>query len=48
MPRLVLDLNESNDLQTISGVWRVGTGLVPDEPNEGLTAHKHIYSSDGK
>ena len=38
MPRIVLDLNESNDLQTISGIWRVGTGLVPGEPNEGLTA----------
>ena len=38
MPRIVLDLNSSNDLQAIRGIWKVGTGLVPNKPNEGLTA----------
>ena len=38
MPRLVLDLNEATDQQKVGGQWRVATGLVPGEPNEGLTA----------
>lgn len=38
MPRLTLDLNNVEDRQKVNGVWRVGPGLVPGEPNEGLTA----------
>ena len=38
MPRFVLDLNEAADQQKVGGQWRVATGLVPGEPNEGLTA----------
>ncbi len=38
MPRLVLDLNQAADQQKVGGQWRVATGLVPGEPNEGLTA----------
>ena len=38
MPRLVLDLNQATDQQEVGGQWRVATGLVPGEPNEGLTA----------
>ncbi len=38
MPRFVLDLNHAKDQQTVGGQWRVATGLVPGEPNEGLTA----------
>ena len=38
MPRLVLDLNQATDQQKVGGQWRVATGLVPGEPNEGLTA----------
>lgn len=38
MQRLTLDLNRAADLQQVQGVWRVGPGLVPGEPNEGLTA----------
>ncbi|PKB81728.1 MAG: hypothetical protein BZY88_05980 [SAR202 cluster bacterium Io17-Chloro-G9] len=38
MPRLALDLNRAEDRQKVKGEWRVGPGLVPGEPNEGLTA----------
>ena len=38
MPRIPLDLNDAEDRQKVNGEWRVGTGLVPGEPNEGLTA----------
>ena len=36
--RIVLDLNKAADRQQVKGQWRVGSGLVPGEPNEGLTA----------
>jgi hypothetical protein len=38
MPRIALDLNKAEDCQKIKGQWRVGQGLVPGEPNEGLAA----------
>ena len=38
MPRIALDLNNAEDRQKVKGEWRVGEGLVPGEPNEGLTA----------
>ena len=38
MPRVFLDLNNSQDLQKINGQWRVAQGLIPGQPNEGLTA----------
>ncbi len=38
MPRIALDLNNAADRQHVSGEWRVAMGLVPGEPNEGLTA----------
>jgi len=38
MPRVALDLNNADDRQKVNGEWRVGEGLVPGEPNEGLTA----------
>jgi hypothetical protein len=38
MPRIALDLNNSEDCRKIKGQWRVGQGLVPGQPNEGLTA----------
>ncbi len=38
MPRVALDLNTSADRNKVKGQWRVATGLVPGEPNEGLTA----------
>jgi len=38
MPRGALDLNKAEDRQRVKGEWRVGPGLVPGEPNEGLTA----------
>lgn len=38
MPRIALDLNQAADRQTVKGEWRVAPGLVPGEPNEGLTA----------
>jgi hypothetical protein len=33
-----LDLNKADDCQKVKGQWRVGQGLVPGQPNEGLTA----------
>ena len=38
MPRITLDLNNAEDCRKIKGQWRVGHGLVPGQPNEGLTA----------
>ena len=38
MPRVALDLNNAADRQEVQGQWRVAQGLVPGEPNEGLTA----------
>jgi hypothetical protein len=38
MPRVALDLNAAEDRQKVKGQWRVAQGLVPGEPNEGLTA----------
>jgi gluconolactonase len=38
MPRIALDLNQAEDQQKVKGQWRVAPGLVPGEPNEGLTA----------
>ena len=38
MPRIALDLNDAGDLQKLQTQWRVGPGLVPGEPNEGLKA----------
>lgn len=38
MPRMALDLNKTADRQQVKGQWKVGQGLVPGEPNEGLTA----------
>jgi hypothetical protein len=36
--RVSLDLNKAADLQQVKAQWRVGPGLVPGQPNEGLTA----------
>jgi hypothetical protein len=38
MPRIALDLNTAEDRQKVKGEWKVAPGLVPGEPNEGLTA----------
>ena len=38
MPRITLDLNHADDLNKVKGQWRLGPGLVPGEPNEGLKA----------
>ncbi len=38
MPRVALDLNKETDRQKVKGQWRVGPGLVPGQPNEGLVA----------
>jgi hypothetical protein len=38
MPRIALDLNNATDRQRVKGQWRIGPGLVPGEPNEGLVA----------
>jgi hypothetical protein len=38
MPRIALDLNTVEDRQQVKGQWKVAPGLVPGEPNEGLTA----------
>ena len=38
MPRIALDLNKAEDRRQIKGEWRVADGLVPGEPNEGLTS----------
>jgi hypothetical protein len=36
MPRIELNLNKPDDLRKVKGEWRIGPGLVPGEPNEGL------------
>ena len=38
MPRIALDLNTEKDRERVRGQWRVASGLVPGEPNEGLVA----------
>ena len=38
MPRIALDLNTAAGREHVKGQWRFGAGLVPGEPNEGLTA----------
>lgn len=38
MPRAALDLNKAEDRRQVKGEWRVAPGLVPGEPNQGLTA----------
>ena len=38
MARIALDLNKEQDRQKVKGQWRLGPGLVPGQPNEGLTA----------
>ena len=38
MIRVALDLENPEDLQRAQAQWRFGQGLVPGEPNEGLTA----------
>ena len=38
MHRVTLDLNSETDRQQIKGVWRRAVGLVPGQPNQGLTA----------
>ncbi len=38
MPRIALDLNSGDDLRKVKARWRIGPGLVPGQPNEGLTA----------
>jgi hypothetical protein len=38
MPRVALDLNKAEDRRKVNGEWQVAQGLVPGEPNEGLTA----------
>lgn len=46
MPRIALDLNQERDRQKVKGEWRIGPGLVPGEPNEGLAAQ--ILSSPAR
>ena len=38
MPRATLNLEDPEDLRAVNGQWRFAPGLVPGEPNEGLTA----------
>lgn len=38
MPRAILNLQDSKDLNAVQGQWRFAPGLVPGEPNEGLVA----------
>lgn len=38
MPRIAIDLNNSQDRQRVKGQWRVADGLVSGEPNEGLVS----------
>jgi hypothetical protein len=40
MPRITLDLNTAEDCGKVKGQWRLGSGLAPGEPNEGLTAQR--------
>ena len=38
MIRVALDLENPEDLQSAKAQWKFAPGLVPGEPNEGLTA----------
>ena len=38
MIRVSLDLENSEDLRSAKAQWKFAPGLVPGEPNEGLTA----------
>ena len=38
MPRIALDLNSDDDRRKVKAQWRLGPGLVPGQPNEGLVA----------
>ena len=38
MPRVVIDLNESQGQAAVKGQWKHAQGLVPGEPNEGLVS----------
>ena len=38
MIRVALDLENPEDLQRAKAQWKFAPGLVPGEPNEGLTA----------
>ena len=38
MPRATLNLQDSDDLKAVNGVWRFAGGLVPGEPNEGVVS----------
>jgi hypothetical protein len=38
MPRVALDLNTKQDREKVKGTWRVASGYVPGEPNEGLVS----------
>src|SRR5215510_3081106 len=38
MPRVALDLNKADDRRLVKAEWRVAAGLVPGQPNQGLTA----------
>ncbi|MGH7797352.1 MAG: hypothetical protein ACREQ2_21040 [Candidatus Binatia bacterium] len=38
MARITLDLNNAEDCRKVKGQWRFSQGLVPGQPNEGLTA----------
>ena len=38
MKRVALDLGNPEDLQSAKAQWKFAPGLVPGEPNEGLTA----------
>jgi hypothetical protein len=46
MPRIALDLNRPEDRQLVKGTWRLGRGLVPGEPNEGLISQ--LKGSDAR
>jgi hypothetical protein len=38
MPRVALDLNREQDRARVRGEWRVASGYVPGQPNEGLVS----------
>jgi hypothetical protein len=38
MPRVALDLNTEEGRTKVGGQWRVASGYVPGEPNEGLVS----------
>ena len=38
MKRVSLNLENSEDLESANAQWKFAPGLVPGEPNEGLTA----------